>query len=387
MEETIKIAEIEKKLGYEFKNKKLLIQAFSRSSYINEADSLGRSDNEVLEFIGDSVLGMIITKKLTERYIYSPFSDEEFEKASELLYAQHPELPPLRNDLISPLDESELSRMRIELVQSKTLAAATSRLELQKHLLMSKGDIKNNIQEEQSVKEDLFEAIVGAVTLDCGWNIDIVSALIDRTLGPDELMENGFDDEPDYISLVENWWTKAYGEKPNFSCNISKNVHLPYQCFFTLGTKMREEAVSGAGKTERGAIREACKEAWSYIQNVNTIKSRILNAVGKPKPDRAVNQLQELWHKGIIPQPIYEFNQTDDISDSGNPLWECECVIGELVDRGIGAVCESKAQAKKEIAYESLVYLCGITFPYKEGLLSEKNNTNNNNNNTEGEKR
>ena len=96
--------EIEQKIGYFFKNKALLEQAFTRSSYASE--HMGTAYNEVLEFIGDSIIGIIVVKQLITHYQISSIPDEI--KAT---------LPfPIKQHFECELDEAELSKLKIDLV-------------------------------------------------------------------------------------------------------------------------------------------------------------------------------------------------------------------------------------------------------------------------------
>ena len=161
--------EAEKIIGYEFKNKALLVQAFTRRSYSEE--NFGAEHNEVLEFIGDSLLGALVVKRLSSRYRVTSTQSEPHASDFDDILVEHGMDPILAHGAYrSELDEDELSRFKIALVRSESLAAATERAGLEKFLLMSRGDEKSGVREERSVKEDLFESIVGAVAIDSGWS-------------------------------------------------------------------------------------------------------------------------------------------------------------------------------------------------------------------------
>lgn len=138
---------IQNEIGYKFKNQDLLQQAFIRRSYAKEN---GGEDNEVLEFIGDKALDFVIVKWLVEKfgyYIKDYNSQEEF------------------NAFTCCYQEGKLTALKAKLVQKKTLARQIDSLGFSDYLIMGKGDIQRNVNEEDSVKEDLFEAIIGAVAL------------------------------------------------------------------------------------------------------------------------------------------------------------------------------------------------------------------------------
>ena len=120
-------------IDYEFKNKALLDLAFTHSS-------ISKINNERLEFLGDSVLNLVITKYLFENY---------------------PEL-----------DEGKMSRVRSNLVNQETLSSLSKNLELQKNIKLSAGEEKTNGREKKSILSNTFEALIGAIYLDS--NLDVV---------------------------------------------------------------------------------------------------------------------------------------------------------------------------------------------------------------------
>ena len=126
---------LEEKLGYKFKNIKLLENALTHSSYANEVRN-GCTSNERLEFLGDSVLSVIV---------------------SDYIYKNFPKLP-----------EGELTRMRASLVCEKSLCVFSRELEVGKYLLLGKGEDKGGGRERDSILADAFEAILAAIYLDGG---------------------------------------------------------------------------------------------------------------------------------------------------------------------------------------------------------------------------
>ena len=162
----LNIAEIEKKIGYTFKDKSLLIQAFTRTSFCNEINLSSKvkyHSNEVLEFFGDGVLSLSIIsfllKECTERY---------------------------EHGIKTELGEGDFSNIKSKLSDKQNLSKSMKALGLEKQLLMGEGDLKLGIQNEPSVMEDLFESIVGAIFIDSGMNIqaviDSVSGMLDMAV-------------------------------------------------------------------------------------------------------------------------------------------------------------------------------------------------------------
>ena len=127
--------ELENKLRYTFKNKSLLLNALSHSSYANEVRN-GITSNERLEFLGDSVLSIIVSD-----YLYYHYADKP---------------------------EGELTKLRASLVCEKTLCSFSRELELGKFLRLGKGEDKGGGRERVSILADAFEAVLAAIYLDGG---------------------------------------------------------------------------------------------------------------------------------------------------------------------------------------------------------------------------
>ncbi len=126
---------LEEKLGYTFQDSSLLEHALTHSSYANE--SRGRcTSNERLEFLGDSVLGMVV---------------------ADHLYRTHPDMP-----------EGELTRTRAALVCEESLVEVAKELDLGSHLRLGKGEEHGGGRERPSIQADAVEAVLAAVYLDGG---------------------------------------------------------------------------------------------------------------------------------------------------------------------------------------------------------------------------
>ena len=156
------IPAIEKTIGYTFRDKSLLCQAFTRGSFCNEVNF--RSDpplqsNEVLEFFGDSVLSAAIVTFFVA------------EKARRYEYGIRTEL-----------NEGELTNIKSHLSDKRNLSSSMRELGLQRYLLMGEGDKKIGIQNGRSVMEDLFESILGAVYIDSGYSLQAIVGILPQML-------------------------------------------------------------------------------------------------------------------------------------------------------------------------------------------------------------
>ena len=130
------IKDLETAIGYRFHNIQLLQNALAHSSYANERWHNSLLSNERLEFLGDSVLGMLV---------------------AEYLYRNFPNRP-----------EGELTRMRADMVCEKTLAAAANRIGLGEHLLLGHGEEQGGGRTRDSILADAMESIIAACFLDGG---------------------------------------------------------------------------------------------------------------------------------------------------------------------------------------------------------------------------
>jgi len=128
---------LEKKLNLNFKNKDFLIQAFCHRSYLNENPDFYLSHNERLEFLGDAVLELVVT---------------------EYLYQKYPEK-----------SEGELTNWRAALVNAKILSVVSQDLGFNDFLLLSRGEEKEIGKARQYILANIFEAFIGALYLDQGY--------------------------------------------------------------------------------------------------------------------------------------------------------------------------------------------------------------------------
>ncbi len=130
--------ELEKELNYNFKNKEILRTALIHKSY-NEGLQKNLPDNEKLEFLGDSVINLVITE-----YLYKTFKN---------------------------WSEGELSKLKSHLVSSNYLCGLTLELGLNEYILLGKGEEKNKGRNNKKINASLFEAVIGAIYLDSNYKV------------------------------------------------------------------------------------------------------------------------------------------------------------------------------------------------------------------------
>ena len=128
---------LEEKIGYEFQDKKLLLQALTHSSFSNEQKINKHPNYERLEFLGDAVLELI---------------------SSQFFFEHYPEWK-----------EGQLTRVRSSMVCEPALAYCARDISLQKYILLGKGEEATGGRERDSIVSDVMEAVLGAIYLDGGF--------------------------------------------------------------------------------------------------------------------------------------------------------------------------------------------------------------------------
>ena len=360
---------IEGQISYTFNNSHLLQQAFTRRSFSHEN---GGEDNEVLEFIGDKVLDFIIVKLLTEKHSNATAIFEKFDIQAQRspAYAFGTKKPPEENTLVSSLNEAELTESKKFLVQKKTLANRIDALHIGDFLLMGKSDTLQNLSQEASVKEDLFEAILGAIAIDCNWNLQKLQNVVEVMLSPETIISE--QEEDDYVSLIQNWTlVKTYShpwyhfeEGRYISCKpfdgISQYLNnyddpLITEIRFHGYLKIRDDipVFRGYGRSIPETRKNVCRVAYEYLCR-NDLLLTIRDELANPNPEDAISQLEILARRGYFSIPSYEFFQNHD--GNGNPIWTCKCHIPEK-NKTYTATASVKKEAKKAAAYEMLLFV------------------------------
>lgn len=351
------LRKIQVHIGYNFKNLDLLQQAFVRRSYAKEN---GGEDNEVLEFIGDKALDIVIVKILVEEFGFFTSECDDYDEKEDF------------DEFCCEYSEDKLTEMKQRLVGKKMLASCIDRLGFADYLIMGKGDQRNHIEQEKSVKEDLFEAIIGAVALDSGWNIAALQDTVELMLNPKGYLEI---DDDNFVQIIQDWTGKHSGTLPSYSFGatfhtsfpvyffsqspeciydknkVGKSNQYPVCCYLKISNDLPE--FWGLGKSKSDARKDACFQAYKHLDEHDLLFS-IRDEIENPKKGNAINQLETLARRGYFSIPTYNFEQRYD--QDGNPIWKCECHIAEY-DTFFWAESSSKKDAKKTAAFEMLKYV------------------------------
>lgn len=218
-------------IGYKFKNKKLIRQALTHSSYANEKKNNLIKDNERLEYLGDAVLELVTSYHLYENY-------------PELL-------------------EGELTKIRASIVCEPTLSYCCKEIQLGKFLLLGKGEEISGGRERSSVLSDAIEAVIGAIYLDGGLeeartfiqkvilkDIENKKLFYDSKTVLQEMIQSKSQEPLEYVLIEE--------KGPDHNKEFIVEVHFKGKL---LGT--------GKGRSKKNAEQEA---AYKAIKLINTKK-------------------------------------------------------------------------------------------------------------------
>lgn len=228
---------LEKILGYRFENRSLLERSISHRSWAHEQVAPGAEDearrlhNEALEFLGDSVLGLIV---------------------ADYLHREHP-----------GGTEGELSRMKHRLVSAPTLAQASQRLKLGEFLRLGRGEEKSGGKHKEALLADVLEAITGAIFLDGG--LDAATEFVQKALD-EELQDSNplAAAESDYKTMLQE---KLQGERraaPRYS--VVETLGPPHRRVFHVEVSWDAGKVRGEGRSIKAAEVAAAREALRVIR-------------------------------------------------------------------------------------------------------------------------
>ncbi len=215
----------ERKIGIDFKQKALLKQAFIHRSYLNEHRELTLEHNERLEFLGDAVLELVVTD-----YLYRAFPDKA---------------------------EGDLTSYRAALVNANVLSDAAAALEMNEYLLLSRGEAKDTGRARQYILANTFEAVVGAMYVDQGY--EAARGFIEHYLVPllKEIVAQRL--WQDAKSRFQEEAQERVGVTPSYT--PLKEWGPDHDKHFVVGVYLNEELVAeGEGKSKQEAEQEAAKK-------------------------------------------------------------------------------------------------------------------------------
>jgi ribonuclease-3 len=221
---------LEKKLGYCFQDRQLLKTALTHSSYANENRAMGLSSNERLEFLGDSVLGMVVASHL---------------------YLHYPELP-----------EGRMTRLRAELVCEQSLVGVAQELELGRSIRLGKGEEHSGGRQRQSILADCVEAVIAAMYLDGG--MDVARSFIDRFILSD-LSNSKEHGSSDYKTALQELVQQKSGQIITYS--LLDEQGPDHMKVFTAQVSLNDVPIGeGVGHTKKEAEQSAARHALEALR-------------------------------------------------------------------------------------------------------------------------
>ena len=311
-------------IGYDFINENLLRQAFTRRAFALE---YGLSEcSEELEFYGDSIINTVVTQEIYKRFSSPCICDVD-------------------GPFQSLYDEGDLTKIRSKFVSREHLAARAAELGLDKFILYGSGE-----EVSESAREDMLEALVGAVAADSGWKWPVLEDVIDRLINlqlesPDKFLKIT------YYEQLNSWHQKRFGRMPEYE--IRRSIKGNYSCCLRYSVPENNKGIWTAQRIDeedaptRSDAREyAARQAVCFIRN-HGLWIRLEDAGIEPELESSINQLQELYQKKYIPRPEYTFEE--DLNG-----WQCECTVDNIDGFGKAA---GKTMAKKKAAFMVLVNL------------------------------
>lgn len=224
----MELEQFEQVIGYTFQNKRLLHEALSHSSYANEMKKLRRS-NERLEFLGDSVLSIVVSQYLFEHFTHLP--------------------------------EGELTKIRASLVCEKSLHVFAQQIRLGEALLLGKGEENTGGRERPSILADAFEAVIAAVFLDGG-----LEAARKYVLGfiPADIDQKRVVSFRDYKTVLQEIVQKNPEEKVEYI--LVEQTGPDHNKAFVVNVCLNSNVIgSGTGRSKKEAEQMAAKEALALM--------------------------------------------------------------------------------------------------------------------------
>jgi ribonuclease-3 len=222
------LAALSERLGLEFRDDDLLARSLAHRSWC--AETAGTDSNERLEFLGDAVLGLVVTDHIFRTY---------------------PHLP-----------EGELAKVRASVVNAGVLAELAAELELGTALLLGKGEDQSGGREKPSILADAMEAVIGAVYLDRGW--DGAAALVMGLLGERIAEAAAGPGGQDYKTRLQELAARRYDELPRYQVSDDGPDHA--KRFFATVYVAGAAQGAGEGRSKKQAEQAAAREAWQILQ-------------------------------------------------------------------------------------------------------------------------
>ncbi|HEY8475413.1 MAG TPA: ribonuclease III [Chloroflexota bacterium] len=232
----VNVAPLEEALGVAFRDRRLLQQALVHKSYVNERPELGLESNERLEFLGDAVLGAVVADHLFRAYPTSP--------------------------------EGILTVLRASLVREATLADWARQVRLGEHLLLGRGEEQGGGRERDALLARAFEAVVGALYLDQGFEaaratlLQFVTPALERLAAPQAAL--------DAKSRLQQVSQAAFEAVPTY--RVVEVVGPQHSPTFTVEVQVGGIVARGTGKNKQAAEQQAAQAALERLEHTHPLR-------------------------------------------------------------------------------------------------------------------
>jgi ribonuclease-3 len=215
-------------LGVTFSDRSLLLGSLAHRSWC--AENEGRASNERLEFLGDSVLGFVVTT---------------------FVFDEYPQLP-----------EGELAKLRAVVVSSETLAVLANELELGAALRLGKGEDASGGRAKSSILADAMEAVIAAVYLDGGLDAarQVILSVLEGVIREQAAGPGG----GDYKTRLQELAAQLLDQLPRYQLRHEGPDHS--KRFFASVLLRGEVYGTGEGRSKKAAEQVAAREAWERLQ-------------------------------------------------------------------------------------------------------------------------
>jgi len=226
------LSEFEKEIGCDFKNQNLIKEALTHRSYLNERPDWGVSNNERLEYLGDAVLELSVTKYLFDKFPKSP--------------------------------EGELTVLRAALVNYQMLSRVAEEISLEKFIFLSRGEAQEGGKAREVILANAMEAVIGAIYLDQGFNK--ADGFIEKYIIPHlkTILKNK--SYRDSKSKLQEVVQEKFKVTPNYK--VIEESGPAHKKIFKIGVYFNENLVaSGTGLSKQEAELEAAEKALKEIRD------------------------------------------------------------------------------------------------------------------------
>lgn len=224
--------DIQRRLEYRFRQPRLLLEALTHKSYLNELRGSTESDNERLEFLGDAVLDLVMSE-----YLLHAFPGAA---------------------------EGELSKLRARLVSEKTLARVANRIGLGESLRLGRGETKTEGRRKPSILADALEAVIAGVYLDGGLESAttcVKTAFRDELAACDRSLAKG-----DFKTDLQELCQRDFGMLPQY--RTVRETGPDHEKLFEVEILIRGDRYGvGTGKSKKDAEQMAAKQALEQLRN------------------------------------------------------------------------------------------------------------------------